>query len=148
MASKPSQIPPRVKMAIFALLAVFLAAIVYIASKADWSVDVAHSVADAQTIYSGLPPNAIEANATFRERVSNSFPLQTAERDLVQKLSDQGFRSDGWFGSKRMTYRRLAGGRGRCDIAASVTWEADDQGRISTLDARFLRTPGCVDTIQ
>ena len=147
IASGPSRFPARDRVAIFALLAVLIGAIFYIASKQEWRVDEPSRVADAPMFYSPLPPDAVEANAMFRARISNSFPLLTPEDKMVRQLLDQGFRSDGWFG-KRMTYRRLAGGRGRCDIAASVTWEADNQGRIAALDARYLRTPGCVDGLR
>ena len=139
--------PARDRVAILALLALLLGGVFYVAGKLDLRADPSNPAADAQMIYSGLPPDAVEANATFRARILSSFPLLTPEEVMMRRLSDQGFRSDGWFG-KRMTWRRLAGGRGRCDIAASVTWEADDQGRIATLDARYLRTPGCVDTNQ
>jgi hypothetical protein len=43
--------------------------------------------------------------------------------------------------------RADAGVRRGCDFSASVTWEADDQHRIRTIGARFMRTPGCGEAI-
>jgi hypothetical protein len=101
----------------------------------------------APSLYAGLPLDAALANATFGERVRARFPPSSSEDSLIRALESDGFRSDGWFG-KRMTARRAdAGLRHGCDFSASVTWEADDQHRIRTTGARFMRTPGCAEAI-
>jgi hypothetical protein len=60
----------------------------------------------------------------------------------IATLSSQGFSSDGWFG-KRMAFRHQHGGFRGCDFTASVSWDSDSQSRISAIDARPLRSPGC-----
>lgn len=135
--------PLRDKAAIVAILAVILGGFGYATWPAS-RVAAPAEATDAAMIYAGLPADAGAANAAFRARVIAGFPLLTPEDELVRTLSRQGFKSDGWFG-KRMTFRRLGGGSRGCDFTASVSWELDDQARISTLDARFLRTPGCVE---
>ena len=137
-------IPLRDKAAIVAILALILGGFGYAAFWRAAPIDASVDPTDAAMIYAGLPADAGAANAAFRARVISGFPLRTPEGDLVQALSRQGFKSDGWFG-KRMTFRRLGAGLRGCDFTASVSWESDDQARISALDARFLRTPGCVE---
>jgi hypothetical protein len=135
MASKLTPIPLRDKAAIFAILAGLLGVLAY----AVYTGAGAGAV-NLSALYAHLPADA----AAFRARVFSAFPLQAPEADFVQALSRQGFTADGWF-SKRMTFRRQNGGSRGCDFTASVVWEADDQGRISALEPRFLRRPGCVD---
>ena len=144
MGNKSIAIPLRDNAAAFAILAVLLGGIAYVTLARVSHIDTSGTQADASMIYAGLPAGAGGANAAFRARVSAAFPLLSPEDDLIRTLERQGFRSDGWF-SKRMTFRRQNGGFRGCDFTASVTWDSDDQARISALDARFLRTPGCVD---
>jgi hypothetical protein len=146
MAGKPALIPLRDKAAIFVVLAVILGGMAYgVIHSVGRNKNAGHA-ADASMIYVGLPADAAQANATFRARVSSDFPLLTPEDSLIQTLSRQGFKSDGWF-AKRMTFRRKNGGLRGCDFTASVTWETDDHGRVKSLDPRFLRTPGCLDNL-
>jgi hypothetical protein len=100
---------------------------------------------DAGMLYGELPPDMLQAEAEFRARVATKFPLLTPEDELVRTLESQGFKRDGW-STRRMTFRRLWSNRSlRCGFTASVTWDADDQGRVSKLDALFLWALGCVD---
>jgi hypothetical protein len=140
MTSNPVAIPSRDKAMIFAILGVFLGGIAY----ATYGRPSHIHPSEAPTILAGLPTDAAEANATFRARVLSDFPLLSPESNLVQTLSRQGFTSDGWF-AKRLTFRRQRSAMRGCDFTASVTWESDDRARISEIESRFLRTPGCVE---
>jgi hypothetical protein len=140
MANKAALVPLRDKVAAFAILAVLIGGI----GCATWWRAGHINASDASMLYAGLPADQAEANATFRSRILSNFPLLSQEDNLIQTLARQGFKSDGWF-SKRMTFRRHKGGARGCDFTASVVWESDDHARISALDPRFLRTPGCVD---
>jgi hypothetical protein len=146
MTSKSSPISPRDRAAIFVILLVLLVGGVYATFVSVGHDKGSGAAADAPMIWADLPADAGEANAAFRARVLSGFPLQTPEDDMVQALSQQGFKSDGWF-SKRMTFRRQLGHQRGCDFTASVTWESDDHARIRALDTRFLRTPGCADSL-
>jgi hypothetical protein len=146
MTSKSSPISPRDKAAIFVILLVVLGGGAYATLVSVGHDRGSGGAADAPMIWADLPADAGEANAVFRARVLSGFPLQTPEDDLVQALSRQGFKSDGWF-SKRMTFRRQLGHQRGCDFTASVTWESDVHARIRALDPRFLRTPGCDDNL-
>jgi hypothetical protein len=139
-------IPTRDKILIFVILAAIFGAGAYNTFGRNNPTKSPKRVADAEHIIAGLPTDAVAANDAFRTRILSEFPLASREAILIKTLADQGFISDGWF-SKRMTFRWLLGqgGRGACDFTASVMWEADDQNRLKSLDARFLRTPGCVD---
>ena len=139
-------IPLRDKIMIFVIVAAILGGAGYATLRWNTPATPSKRVLDGQRILAGLPIDAAAANDAFRSRILAEFPLSSQEAVLVKKLSDQGFISDGWF-SKRMTFRWLLGDNKRmaCDFTASVFWEADDQNRIKSLDARFLRTPGCVD---
>ena len=142
----PATIPLRDKVKIAALAAAFVGFLTYTGILfADRSRQSPHFT-QAQSILAGLPADPADANMAFRARILTDFPLSTPEETMVETLSRRGFVSDGWF-AKRMTFRWLLGGgaRGPCDFTASVTWDADDQKRIRTLDARLLRTPGCAD---
>jgi hypothetical protein len=145
MSNKSVPIPLRDKAAALAILAVLLGGIAYAAYWRAGHINTSQAQSDASMIYAGLPAGAGEANAAFRARVLAGFLLLSPEDNLIQTLARQGFKSDGWF-SKRMTFRRQNGGSRGCDFTASVTWESDDHTRISALDPRFLRTPGCVDS--
>jgi hypothetical protein len=145
MIRKAAPIPSRDKAAIFVILAVLLGGIAYGTNGRVEHIDASRGAADAAMIYSGLPADAAQANATFRARMLSNFPLLTSEDNLIQALSRQGFKSDGWV-SKRMTFRRQNGSLRGCDFTASVVWQSDDHARISAIDPRFLRTPGCVDS--
>ncbi|WP_158813761.1 hypothetical protein [Methylocapsa sp. S129] len=146
MTRKSTPISLRDKVAIFAILSIILAAIAYAAYRPVGQPSALEGTAGASMIYAGLPADAGEANATFRARVSSAFPLLTPEDSLIQTLSRQGFKSDGWF-AKRMTFRRQHGSLRGCDFTASVTWESDDHARVKTLETRFMRSPGCVDSV-
>jgi len=139
-------IPPRDKISIFVILAVILGGAGYATLRSTNPANPPKRVVDAERILAGLPTEAVASNDAFRSRILSEFPVSSQEAVLVRQLSEQGFVSDGWFG-KRMTFRWLLGQdrRSACDFTASVSWEADDQNRIRSLDARFLRTPGCVD---
>lgn len=139
---KPAPIPLRDKLAVCLILAAIFGVFGYAAILSLGPVAGSNGAVGPPALYAGLPVDAGEANASFRARILSRFPLLTREDELVRTLSDQGFISDGWFG-KRMTFRRLPGGYRGCDFTASVVWESDDRGRISALDARFLRTPDC-----
>jgi hypothetical protein len=144
MTSKSVPIPSREKATILVILAVLLGGIAYATYGRVGHISSSGSAADASMIYAGLPADAGQANTMFGARVLSDFPLLSPEDNLIQTLSRQGFKSDGWF-SKRMTFRRQNGSLRGCDFTASVIWESDDHARISALDPRFLRTPGCVD---
>jgi hypothetical protein len=137
-------IPLRDKAAIAVILVVVLGALAYAGLRAG-TPGATGAAVNGTPIFAGLPAGAAEANAAFHARVLADFPLHTPEDQMVQALSQQGFKSDGWF-SKRMTFRRQHGLLRGCDFTASVNWESDNQARISALDARFLGTPGCADS--
>jgi hypothetical protein len=138
-------VPTRDKALIFAILAAIFVGLPY--AFGGFGRGPEQQAKPAPSLYAGLPLDAALANATFGERVRARFPPSISEDSLIRTLESDGFRSDGWFG-KRMTARRAdAGVRRGCDFSASVTWEADDQHRIRTIGARFMRTPGCIDTI-
>jgi hypothetical protein len=140
-----SSLPLRDKVAIFVILATVLVGAPYVYATFERRPEP--PAKRAPSLYSGLSLDAGLANAMFGTRIRARFPLSTPEDVLIRALEADGFRSDGWFG-KRMTARRTdVGLRHGCDFSASVTWEADDQHRISTIDARFLRTPGRDDPI-
>jgi hypothetical protein len=134
-------VPLRDKAAIALILAVVLGALAYAGLRAGTSGETGAAV-NGTPIFAGLPADAAEANATFRARVLAEFPLHTPEDQMVQALSQQGFKSDGWL-SKRMTFRLQHGVIRGCDFTASINWESDNQALISVLDARFLGTPSC-----
>jgi hypothetical protein len=143
ITSSAVRIRTRDKIAIAVVLAVILGGLGYLQSRLR--VVAATASVDSNAIYAGLPTGAGEANAAFRSRVIARFPLLTPENQMVEALSQQGFKSDGWF-SKRMTFRYQRGFSRGCDFTASVYWESDKEERVSTLDARFLRRPGCFDS--
>jgi hypothetical protein len=138
MLGKSATIPFRDKVMIFLILAVVLGGLAFATYRQPSHV----ASAEAPRIFAGLPVDPVEANAAFRSRVLADFPLLSPEAGLVQTLSSQGFSSDGWFG-KRMTFRRQHAGFRGCDFTASVSWDSDNQSRISAIDARLLRSPEC-----
>jgi len=144
MARKSVTVPLRDKAKILAIMAVSLGFIYYAGTISVSRNGGPNGAAEAPMI-GGLPAGPAEANTLFRARILSDFPLLTPEDSLVQALSRQGFKSDGWFGAKRMTLRRNS--RRRCSIMASVLWESDDQARIRTLETRYLRTSGCIDRL-
>lgn len=141
MTSKSLSIPSRDKAAICVILLILLGGIAYATFLPPRHINQSSGGADLPLIYAGLPADAGEVYKTFRARVLSDFPLLSQEDKLIQMLSRQGFKSDGWL-SKQMTFRRQNGALRGCDFTASVNWKSDDHGRVSALDARFLRTPG------
>jgi hypothetical protein len=100
-------------------------------------------VIDPGRIYRDLPFDAAQAELAFRARVTAAFPLQTPEDTLVSSLSSEGFREAS---PRRMVYRRWAAkGSLTCGFDASVSWEADNSGHVTALEAHYLRALGCVE---
>jgi hypothetical protein len=144
MFSDIAFMPLRDKFAVAAVLALLLGGFGWVFSLHSLAIRAAPTI-DDHKFYSGLPADAVAANAAFLARIRSAFPLQTPEAAMTRVLASQGFQSDGWFG-KRMTFRRLPGpARNACDFTASVAWVADEEARIKALDGRFLRTPECAD---
>jgi hypothetical protein len=98
---------------------------------------------DAGRIYGELPFDAAQADLAFQARVAAAFPLQTREDALVRSLSSEGFREAS---PRRMVFRRWVNRRSlTCGFDASVAWEADNSGRVTALEAHYLRALGCIE---
>lgn len=138
MPSKLPTMPLRDKAIAFVILALMLGGFAFAIHQQSLRV-IPRKI---PKIFVALPVDPVEASAEFRSRILSDFPLLSLEASLVQTLSSEGFVSDGWF-SKRMTFRNKHGGSRGCDFTASVSWESDSQSRISVIDARLLRSPGC-----
>ena len=140
-----ARISLRDKVVVVVLLAALLGGFGYTTSHYSAPSGEEADAADAKKLYGQLPPDPLLANAEFRVRVESEFPILTPEDAMVRKLEGQGFKRDAW-SAKRMSYRRFQTNRSlRCGFTASVTWESDDQGRVSALDPLFLRALGCVE---
>lgn len=98
---------------------------------------------DAGRIYGDLPFDAAQADLAFQARAAAAFPVQTPEETLIRSLSSEGFRKAS---PRRMIFRRwVIKGSPTCGFDASVAWEADDSGRVTSLEAHYLRALGCVE---
>jgi hypothetical protein len=94
-------------------------------------------------LYANLPFDAAQADLAFQARVAAAFPLPAPEETLVKALSSQGFHETS---PRRMALRDWVTRHSpTCGFDASVAWEVDDLGRVTALQAHYLRALGCVE---
>ncbi len=88
----------------------------------------------------GLSTTSATARQEFAARVRARFPVGSTERALMLELWAEGFdrpgESEGQRGWASLTRRSLV-----CSKAWTVTWAADDGGRLTAIDGTYI--PSC-----
>jgi len=123
-----------------AVLVVALGLVAYVSSALT-------SISDSRTppsgplpaLIDGLPSDNAGQRQQFAERVRTRFPLGFPERDLMLELWREGFEHPGADGTRR--WASLERGNIACKYDWTVTWSADQDGRLTAIDGEYV--PSC-----
>ncbi|WP_342148431.1 hypothetical protein [Methylorubrum sp. SB2] len=121
-------------------IAKILASIVFILTIAILIVFVKAAMSPpepipAPPIGQNLPADFATADFAFNERIQKTFPIGSSASDLATRLDQEGFRhdavgDDGNYATFQRPY-------GFCNLIWAVSWHADPQGRITSVQGDY-----------